>query len=305
MRVALSFLFLPMPHPFPWIGFEDLVQILEGTTAVVLSGAGVSTESGIPDYRGPKTRSKERSPIRYDEFVGSADTRRHYWARATVGWPSFRETEPNPGHDALARLEDAGLLAGIITQNVDRLHQSAGSRRVVELHGALAEVVCLDCGAVTDRNAEHDRMLARNDGWADRVAEIAPDGDADLPRSVTQTFRVPACRSCGGVLKPNVTFFGGTVPDHRVEAAWALLADADVLLVAGSSLHVYSGYRFVRGAAEADQPIGIVNLGSTRGDDLARVCVEGKTGELLPCLADRLMGTAPAPAAPPTRAAPR
>jgi NAD-dependent SIR2 family protein deacetylase len=133
---------------------------------------------------------------------------------------------------------------------------------------------------------------------------MAPDGDVDLPRSVTQTFRVPACRSCGGVLKPNVTFFGGSVPPRRVEAAWTLLADADVLLVAGSSLHVYSGYRFVRGAAEAGQEIGIVNLGTTRGDDLARVCVEGKTGELLPCLADRLLGTAPAPTTPTGAASP-
>jgi len=278
-----------MPHPSPWIGFEDLVRLLENTSTVVLSGAGVSTESGIPDYRGPETRKNERSPIRYDSFVNDADARRHYWARATVGWPSFRQTEPNPGHDALARLEDAGLVAGIITQNVDRLHQSAGSQRVVELHGALAEVLCLDCGAVTDRDTEHDRMLARNDGWADRVAEMAPDGDVDLPRSVTASFRVPECRSCGGRLKPNVTFFGGSVPPPRVDAAWRLLHEADTLLVTGSSLHVYSGYRFVRGAAEAGHPIGIVNLGTTRGDDLAHVCVEGKTGELLPCLAARLL----------------
>jgi NAD-dependent SIR2 family protein deacetylase len=272
------------------MGFERLVRMVDGQKVVVLSGAGVSTESGIPDYRGPATqetrRREDRTPIQADAFMNEPETRRHYWARSAIGWPSFRDTEPNPGHRALARLEAAGVVQGIITQNVDRLHQSAGSRRVIELHGALAEVVCLDCGALTDRDAEQRRLLDRNAGWTDRAAALAPDGDADLPRSVTAQFDVPACRSCGGPLKPNVVFFGGSVPPERVDAAWSLLAEADVLLVTGSSLHVYSGYRFVRGAAQSGQPIGIVNLGPTRGDDLARVCVDGKTGEVLPGLAD-------------------
>ncbi len=277
-----------MPHPTPWLDFEALVDLLRNRQIVVLSGAGVSTESGIPDYRGPNTRDKERDPIRHDAFVGDAGKRQHYWARSAIGWPSFREAAPNPGHRALARLEAAGLIRGIITQNVDRLHQKAGSSRVVELHGALADVRCLDCTQTVSRSAVQDALLDANPGWADHAAAVAPDGDADLPRSATRTFTVPACPSCSGVLKPDVVFFGGSVPAGRVEAAWALLAEADVLLVTGSSLTVYSGYRFVRGAADAEQPVGIVNLGSTRGDDLARVRVEGKTGAVLPALSDAL-----------------
>jgi len=286
-----------MPHPTPWIGFDRLVELLQGQHVVVLSGAGVSTESGIPDYRGPSTRNENRSPIQANEFLREPETRRHYWARSAIGWPSFNAKAPNPGHRALAQLEKAGIVRGIITQNVDRLHQAAGSRRVIELHGALAEVECLDCGALTDRATEQERMLAVNEGWTDRAAGMAPDGDADLPRSATHSFRVPDCRTCGGPLKPHVVFFGGSVPSERVQAAWRLLETADTLLVTGSSLHVYSGYRFVRGAAQSGQSIGIVNLGPTRGDDLAAVRVDGKTGEVLPSLAAALKSKpGPAPA---------
>lgn len=284
-----------MPHPTPWIDFEPLVGLLRRRSVVVLSGAGVSTESGIPDYRGPTTRTKNRSPVQYREFVGDADHRRHYWARSAVGWPDFRTKTPNAGHRALAALEEAGIVRGIITQNVDRLHQSAGSERVVELHGALAEVTCLDCGALSSRDVYQERLLAANPGWltddASDAPEMAPDGDAELSWTTTARFDVPACTRCGGVLKPHVVFFGENVPTPRVETAWSMLSDADVLLVTGSSLTVYSGFRFVRGAAKARQPVGIVNLGPTRGDDLAAVHVDGKTGEVLPALADALIGT--------------
>lgn len=277
-----------MPHPTPWIGFDALVDLLRERTTVVLSGAGVSTESGIPDYRGPETRSTERTPIQHDEFVGDAGIRQHYWARSMIGWPTFNAAAPNPGHHALAQLEAAGLVHGIITQNVDRLHQAAGTTRIVELHGALAEVRCLSCERVTARAAVQERLRDANPGWTDRAAAVAPDGDADLPRSATRGFTVPACEACGGVLKPNVVFFGGSVPSAHVEAAWSLLHEAEALLVVGSSLTVYSGYRFVRGAHTEGQPIGIVNLGATRGDALAQVHVDAKTGLLLPALATAL-----------------
>jgi len=276
-----------MPHPTPWIGFEDLVDLCRGQRLVVLTGAGVSTESGIPDYRGPETRKKSRNPVQYNAFVRGESARRHYWARSAIGWPTFASTRPNPGHDALARLERHGYLTGIITQNVDRLHQSAGSQTVVELHGALDEVVCLDCMACVPRHDVQERMLDANPGWTDRAAELAPDGDAELPPSATAEFVLPTCTACGGTLKPNVVFFGENVPADRVNAAWSLCRDADVLLVAGSSLTVYSGYRFVHKAH--DQPVGIVNLGPTRGDDDARICVDGPTGSVLPALADALL----------------
>ncbi|PSQ95820.1 MAG: NAD-dependent protein deacetylase [Bacteroidetes bacterium SW_9_63_38] len=277
-----------MPHPSPWIGFEDLVDLFRTGTVAVLSGAGMSTESGIPDYRGPETDEKDHTPIQYDEFIDEARTRRHYWARSAVGWPSFDAAVPNDGHRALAHLEAAGYVEGIITQNVDRLHQEAGSHRVVELHGALAEVECLDCGRITSRRRLQSHLNRLNPDWSERAAEHTPDGDANLPRSVTKTFRVPDCADCGGVLKPNVVFFGENTAPEPVAAAWALLREADVLLVAGSSLTVYSGFRFVRGAVEADQRVGIVNLGTTRGTPLADVHVDGRTGRVLPRLADVL-----------------
>jgi NAD-dependent SIR2 family protein deacetylase len=290
-----------MPHPSPWIDFESLVDLLRPRRVAVLSGAGVSTESGIPDYRGPETKEKDHTPIQYDDFLADAETRRHYWARSAVGWPSFDAATPNDGHRALARLEADGRVAGIITQNVDRLHQSAGSTRVVELHGALAEVECLDCDRITSRRRLQARINRLNPEWSERAADHTPDGDADLPRSVTQDFRVPDCAACGGVLKPNVVFFGENTAPAPVAAAWALLRDADALLVVGSSLTVYSGFRFVRGAVDADQPVGIVNLGDTRGTPLADVHVDGQTGRVLPRLADVLDAPplrAPASAAP-------
>jgi NAD-dependent SIR2 family protein deacetylase len=274
-----------MPHPAPWIGFDALADLLCDRTVTVLSGAGISTESGIPDYRGPDTREKDHTPIQYNEFVSEPETRRHYWARSAVGWPTFNAATPNDGHRALAQLEATGLVNGIITQNVDRLHQEAGSERVVELHGALEDVVCLDCGTRSPRYALQKRLLTLNPGWSEEAEELAPDGDAELPRSATRSFTVPECQACGGVLKPKVVFFGENTAPGPVERAWTLLAEADMLLVTGSSLTVYSGFRFVRGAVQDNQPVGIVNLGATRADALAHVRVDGKTGEVLPQLA--------------------
>ena len=270
--------------------FRDLVGLLRDRRFVVLSGAGCSTESGIPDYRGPKTRRKARNPIQYRDFMADPAAQRRYWSRSAVGWPRLAQARPNDGHRALARLEQARLVRGIITQNVDRLHHAAGSRSVIELHGALAEVCCLDCKAVEPRQALQQRLLDLNPGWTTHTAELAPDGDVELPDEATRAFRVPRCRRCDGMLKPNVVFFGENVPRERVEAAWRLFREADVLLVVGSSLTVYSGYRFVLKAAREALPVAIVNLGPTHGDTLARICLGGKTGEVLPRLADILIG---------------
>jgi NAD-dependent SIR2 family protein deacetylase len=199
-----------------------------------------------------------------------------------------------PAHAALAAMERTGILRGIITQNVDRLHHAAGSRRVVELHGALAEVRCLACGAREDRGALHARLLSANPAWLDRLVDVAPDGDADLPASAVQRFQMLDCTGCGGTLMPDVVFFGGTVPERKVAAAWALLDEAEALLVVGSSLAVYSGWRFVRGAAERGMPIALVNIGQTRADHISQVRIEAAAGALLPRIAARLRASSEA-----------
>lgn len=266
---------------------DALVALLSGRRLVALTGAGCSTESGIPDYRG-QGRPPVRSPIQHDAFIRRPEVRLRYWARATVGWERFSRARPNPAHAALAAMETAGILRGIITQNVDRLHHAAGSRRVVELHGALAEVRCLDCGAREDRGELHRRLLVANPTWLDGVVAVAPDGDAELPASAVGDFRILGCAGCAGTLMPDVVFFGGTVPAAKVAAAWSFLDEADVLLVVGSSLAVYSGWRFVRGAAERGIPVAVVNIGQTRADEISRVRIEAPAGALLPRIAARL-----------------
>lgn len=269
--------------------FDALVALLTHKRVVVLSGAGCSTESGIPDYRGPETRKRARSPVQYDAFVRDEAARIRYWARSAVGWPRFSAAVPNAGHTALAAMEQAGVVGGIITQNVDRLHQQAGSRKVIELHGALEEVRCLGCGDLSSRFAMQERLLALNPAWPLHRADLAPDGDAELPEAWARHFRVPPCLHCGGVLKPHVVFFGENVPKPRVEQAWAMYDEAEVLLVLGSSLAVFSGYRFVLKAAKEGKPVALVNLGETRGDPHAAVKVEAKVGDLLPQLAEALL----------------
>ncbi len=258
-----------------------------GRRIVALTGAGCSTESGIPDYRGPGARP--RQPLQHREFVERADARRRYWARSLIGWPKLAAARPNRAHAALAALERSGAIAGVITQNVDGLHTAAGSRAVVELHGALARVRCLACGELTSRDELQRRLLEANPGWTGRIdAPVAPDGDVELPEQLVTSFRVVPCAACGGVLMPDVVFFGGSVPRPTLDAAWALFARAELLLVIGSSLAVFSGYRFVRRAAEQGVPVAILNHGPTRGDAHAELRIDARCGDALPQLARAL-----------------
>jgi NAD-dependent SIR2 family protein deacetylase len=266
---------------------EPLLALLSGRRFVALTGAGCSTESGIPDYRG-EGRAGPRNPIQHDAFLRRADVRRRYWARAAIGWARFSGAAPNAAHRALAALEERGPLAGVITQNVDRLHHRAGSRRVVELHGALADVLCLSCGAREERASVQSRLLEANPGWLERAAEARPDGDAELDAETVAAFRVVGCRACGGDLKPDVVFFGGTVPEPTLAAAWELFDAAEVLLVVGSSLTVYSGFRFVRRARERGLPVAVVNLGPTRADEMVQAKVSARAAEILPRVARAL-----------------
>ena len=264
-----------------------LVDLLSGRHFVALTGAGCSTESGIPDYRGGG-RTGPRNPIQHDAFMKKPDVRRRYWARATLGWARFSGAEPNDGHRALAALEQSGNLAGVITQNVDRLHQRAGSRRVVELHGALADVACLRCGHGEPRHDLQARLLDANPGWLESAVDIQPDGDAELEADRVAAFAVVGCRVCGGELKPDVVFFGGSVAERTLATAWDLFAEAEALLVVGSSLAVYSGFRFVRRAQEQALPVAVVNIGPTRADEIAAVKVSAPVGAILPRLAAAL-----------------
>jgi NAD-dependent deacetylase sirtuin 4 len=268
----------------PW-DIEPLVSLLRGRTIAVLTGAGVSTESGIPDYRGPTTRHRKRTPIQHHAFVHDPEARRRYWARSTLGWPRFRAARPNAGHAALAALEGVGALSGLVTQNVDQLHQAAGHRQVIELHGALADVICLSCGAHEDRDTLQHRLLVLNPHWIERAADVAPDGDAELPSEHVASFRMADCLECGGPLKPAVVFFGGNVARPVVDAAYAVIDRAEALLVVGSSLTVYSGLRFVRRAHERAIPVAILNVGETRGDPFATLRLDAPAGAALTALA--------------------
>lgn len=262
---------------------REVLELLSGRPLAVLTGAGLSTDSGIPDYRGPG--SVPRNPMTYQQFVSDEALRRRYWARNHAGWRHMRRAEPNSGHYALADLEQRGVLTGLITQNVDRLHQAAGSRKVIDLHGRFDRVVCLDCRATVDRAALALRLEELNADWmAGRsdAGDVAPDADADV--SDTEGFVIAACEVCGGMLKPDFVYFGENVPKDRVAAAYALVDAAAALLVAGSSLTVMSGLRFVRHAAKQDKPVVIINRGRTRGDDLATVKVEAGTSESLQAL---------------------
>jgi NAD-dependent SIR2 family protein deacetylase len=257
---------------------------------VVLTGAGCSTESGIPDYRSPGGAWTRHKPIYFSAFVRSAEVRRFYWARSYRGWPRFDKARPNAAHRALAQLEAHGRVHQLITQNVDDLHQEAGSRAVVQLHGRNRIVVCLDCGGEFPREAMQERLAELNAEWlaaarwdhlhADE-ADFAPDGDAEVAHDVVGGFRVPECHRCGGVLKPAVVFFGESVPRDKVTYAMGRVDEADALLVVGSSLTVWSGFRFARRAAERGLPIAIVNIGPTRADDLASMKIEEKCGPAL------------------------
>lgn len=264
--------------------------VAESRRLLVLTGAGCSTESGIPDYRGPDGSWRHQQPMRFQEFVGSEAARKRYWARSMAGWQRIEAARPNAGHRALARLESAGALGHLITQNVDGLHGKAGSRRVIDLHGRLDRVECLVCRVLYPRR-EFQRELERlNPRWPAGTGEVQPDGDADLGAVDYDAFRVPACPCCAGDLKPAVVFFGESVPPRRTARALELIEEADALLVAGSSLMVWSGYRFVRRAAALGIPVALVGLGRTRGDIEATLKVEGRCGDVLPRLATSLAG---------------
>ena len=280
------------PFTFPAFAASALMEQLRGRRVVALTGAGCSTESGIPDYRGPTTRERARTPLQHKQFVSDERARARYWARSLIGWPRFAQARPNPAHTALARLERAGALVGLITQNVDGLHTLAGSERVVELHGALRDVRCLGCGALEPRARLQERLLALNPGWAVQRAQLAPDGDAELADHAVAGFRVADCLRCGGALKPSVVFFGAGVPRPVVDDAFRLLEQAEALLVVGTSLSVFSGLRFVRAAAQRGIPIGLINLGPTRGDDMVQVRVDARCGEVLPTLVTALVSGA-------------
>ena len=270
----------------------ELVALLAGRRVAVLTGAGLSTDSGIPDYRGPD--SPPANPMTIRQFTASREYRQRYWARNHLGWRHMAATRPNAGHRALAALERAGVVTGLITQNVDLLHTKAGSRTVINLHGTYAQVVCLDCGHTMSRAALAERLEDANPGFAERAARVgglavAPDADAVVAE--TDSFVFIDCPACQGMLKPDIVYFGESVAKAVVDQAYSLIDASDALLVAGSSLTVFSGYRFVRHAAARQTPIAIVNRGPTRGDDLATVKVDAGCSPILTLLAEELTGS--------------
>jgi len=277
----------------------ELVRVIEAGGLFVLTGAGLSTDSGIPDYRG-RDGVRRVMPMQFGEFVGSAEARRRYWARSFVGWERFRAAEPNPGHHAVTALQQGGRVEALVTQNVDGLQAAAGARDVVELHGSLADVVCLGCRSVTERGPLQARMSAQNPGFVEAVralapdgsrvsSQIRPDGDVVLPDEAVGAFRLPACLDCGAdLLKPDVVFFGESVPRDRVERCFAALDQAQAMLVLGSSLAVMSGYRFVRRAAARGIPVAIVTRGPTRGDGEATLHLDASLTETLTAVVTEL-----------------
>ena len=281
----------PAAEPRAASSLDALADLICEGDAVVLSGAGLSTDSGIPDYRGATGSLRRHTPMTYQTFTRDPRGRHRYWARSYVGWRQIRAARPNAGHRAVGDLQAAGLLGGVVTQNVDGLHQAGGARDVVELHGGLDRAVCLSCGEVEGRAALDDRLTAANPFFGAHTDEINPDGDAELPDDVLDGFVMVDCLTCGtGPLKPDVVFFGETVPRDRVEHCFGLVEAAGSLLVLGSSLTVMSGYRFVLRAAKLGIPVGIVNVGPTRGDAKADVRVDAPLADVLPALAARLAG---------------
>ncbi|MFD0273700.1 NAD-dependent protein deacetylase [Kitasatospora sp. NPDC127111] len=272
----------------PAAALDGIRRLLEAGGVAVLSGAGLSTESGIPDYRGVTGRSRRHTPMTYQEFTGSEAARRRYWARSHAGWRAIAEARPNAGHRAVERLRRTGRVSAVITQNVDGLHRAAGTVDAVELHGGLDRVVCLGCGRRSSRE-ELDRRLHDLNGAAGGTdARVNPDGDVELPDALVASFRIAPCTACGGILKPDVVFFGENVPGARVQRCYDLVDGARALLVLGSSLAVLSGLRFVRHAARGGKPVAIVNQGATRGDEYADLKVALPLGATLSALAERL-----------------
>ncbi|QTR04263.1 NAD-dependent protein deacetylase [Saccharothrix algeriensis] len=282
MRTRPTLTWTATGEPLPrTTSLDEVVRVVAAGGAVVLSGAGLSTESGIPDYRGEAGSLRRHSPMTYDEFTGSAAGRRRYWARSHLGWRTIARADPNAGHHAVAALRAGGFLAGVITQNVDGLHRAAGTADAVELHGNLDRVVCLGCRRTGPREELDRRLRAANPGFTATAARINPDGDVDLADEDVRDFRVVDCAACGGVLKPDVVFFGENVPPPRVRQCYRLVDEARAVLVLGSSLTVMSGLRFVRHAAKAGKRVVIVTRGETRGDAHATARVDLPLGRAL------------------------
>lgn len=250
---------------------------------LILTGAGISTDSGIPDYRDSHGNWKRKQPVQHQEFMQCSATRQRYWARSLVGWPVMQQAQPNLAHHKIAELENRGLLSMVVTQNVDRLHQKAGSQNVIDLHGRADELLCMSCSHREQRALMHDRCAALNPALDNVFATVAPDGDADLDMDFSG-FKVPGCPQCDGILKPDVVFFGDNVPRPRVDKVFDTLAGSRGLLVIGSSLMVFSGFRFARQAHQAKTPIAILTQGRTRADDLASIKFDSQIGPLLASL---------------------
>jgi NAD-dependent SIR2 family protein deacetylase len=274
--------------------------LLRHARTLVLTGAGLSTASGIPDYRDRDGVRRGNMPIQGPDFRKSDAVRRRYWARSMAGWPTLARAAPNPGHHALAALEAQGKIGFVLTQNVDGLHQRAGSRGVLELHGSIHSVTCMGCGARFPRASVQAQLLQENPELADALAAPAPDGDAHLEPGALDRFAAPACAHCDGALAPDVVFFGDGIPAARTAFALAQMEAADALLVVGSSLMVYSGFRFCRMASETGKPIAAVNLGRTRADHLIGLKLEESAEQLL-ALVPQLMQLKTAHAASPDR----
>ena len=267
---------------------DALAELFSAGNVAVLSGAGISTESGIPDYRGATGARRRSSPMTHQEFERDPQARHRYWARSHVAWGRFADARPNAAHRAVAQLEAAGLVSGVVTQNVDGLHQAAGTERVIDLHGRLDRVICLDCGELSSRWELDDRLREANREWQPEVGQQQADGDAELAAAAVASFTMVGCATCGGALKPDVVYFGGTVPPARVLGAAALVDSADALAVLGSSLQVFSGRRFVARAGQRGIPVAIVNQGATRCDDQASVRIDAPLGRVFESVLSRL-----------------
>ncbi|XP_071110937.1 NAD-dependent protein lipoamidase sirtuin-4, mitochondrial-like [Haliotis cracherodii] len=285
-KVATSTKFVPNSQPASEEEIESLQQFMDRSERLlVLTGAGISTESGIPDYRsegvGLYATSSNR-PVQYVDFLKDAKIRQRYWARNFVGWPRFSSFSPNKSHLTLSSWEKKRKVSWLVTQNVDALHYKAGSTQLTELHGSAHRVECLSCRKVLPRNEMQELIKDRNPKWHAESFEMAPDGDVALSTEQVQGFQVPTCDSCGGVLKPEIIFFGDNVARHIVDLVFRKVSESDAVLVIGSSLEVYSGYRFVNRAHNESKPVAIVNIGRTRADDLAQLKISAICGDILP-----------------------